>query len=808
MAGATVGEVKLSLGFDGSSVSKSADKISKDIGDKLAGVAKTIGKTFTIATAAAAAGVAGITTAGVKLYSDYEQLTGGIETLFKNAYDDVMDNANKAFMTAGLSANDYMETVTSFSASLLQGLSGDTVAAAKVADMAMVDMSDNANKMGTDISRIQDAYQGFAKQNYTMLDNLKLGYGGTASEMARLINDSGVLGDSMTVTAKTVNDVSFDKMIEAIHKVQTDLDITGTTAKEAATTIQGSLGSMKASWTNLLTGMADESQDVKPLIENLASTAGTFVENLLPVVETALNSVADLISGVAPKVIEALPSLVATIAPAIINAAISIVNSLSAQLPSLVETSINTLISCLPDLFDGAVQLFMAIVDALPVVIDALTAALPKMLDTLVRTLTSPSFLTQLLNAAITLLMAIVNALPKIITALIDALPVIIDNIISFLTNPGTIGMLLNAAVQLFFALVQAVPQILGSLLGALGSILNSVFGRVGEFFGTIFGALTEWLGSLLTPIGEFFGSVFAKIGEFVGFLGGVMGNIFNVVTAPIQAIWGFIQNIFILIAAVLATVAEWVYNTVLAPIINFVTEAINTIVSGVTGFVSAVQTVIGGIVNWTNSNVIQPIANFFSGLWSGVQAGVNAFASVFRSVFEGIKNFISGIVNGIKGFFEGLWNGIKTGVEAVKGAISNVFSAIGGIIKAPINGIISAINGVINTINGITVPDWVPVIGGAHTNFPTIPMLAQGGFVNGATQAIIGEAGAEAVLPLEQNTDNWSGLLADTLLDAMEERENTPVGNRSIIINITNAQNLDEHQLSDLMLRKLREIA
>ena len=215
--------------------SDKAEKTSKKMSSVFGNIGKFMlkaAKVAVVATTAVATGIAGITAKAVSEYADYEQLVGGVETLFKDSSDKVVEYANNAYKTAGLSANEYMDTVTSFSASLLQGLEGDTAQAAEIANTAIVDMADNANKMGTDMASIQNAYQGFAKQNYTMLDNLKLGYGGTASEMARLINDSGVLGDTMTVTADNVNSVSFDKMIEAIHTVQVEMGISGLTAEQ------------------------------------------------------------------------------------------------------------------------------------------------------------------------------------------------------------------------------------------------------------------------------------------------------------------------------------------------------------------------------------------------------------------------------------------------------------------------------------------------------------------------------------------------------------------------------------------------
>ena len=254
--------------------------------------------------AAAATGMIKLSQEATESYAQYEQYIGGVQTLFGAAADTVEDYANIAYRTAQISANDYMDTVTSFSASLLQGLNGDTAKAAEVANQAIIDMSDNANKMGTDMQSIQYAYQGFAKQNYTMLDNLKLGYGGTQAEMARLINDSGVLGDSMEVTARTVNNVSFDKMIEAIHVIQQELGITGTSALEAASTIEGSAGALKAAWQNLLTGFADPDQDLGALIDNVAASAASALDNFAPRIVAALPRIKD---GIAELAKELLP---------------------------------------------------------------------------------------------------------------------------------------------------------------------------------------------------------------------------------------------------------------------------------------------------------------------------------------------------------------------------------------------------------------------------------------------------------------------------------------------------------------------
>lgn len=239
-------------------------------------------------------------------YAQYEQLIGGVETLFKDSAPIVEGYAQNAYKTAQMSANQYMETVTGFSASLLQGLGGDTQKAAEYAHMAVVDMSDNAAKMGTSMYMIQNAYQGFAKDNYTMLDNLKLGYGGTQAEMARLVNESGVMGDSFKATAENVKDIPFDKLIEAIHKTQQQMGITGTTAEEASDTIEGSTNSMKAAWSNLLTSIADDNSDLSQSTDIFVDSAVQSADNMVPRIKRVVEGIKTMINSI---VTEAFPRL-------------------------------------------------------------------------------------------------------------------------------------------------------------------------------------------------------------------------------------------------------------------------------------------------------------------------------------------------------------------------------------------------------------------------------------------------------------------------------------------------------------------
>lgn len=427
-------------------------RFGSSLGSKVvSGFGSTIKKGFALAAkagiatiSAASAGIGAIVKSSASAYADYEQNIGGVETLFKDNADTIVKYASEAYKTAGISANDYMQNVTSFSASLLQGLGGDTAQAAEIANEAMVDMSDNANKMGTDISSIQNAYQGFAKQNYTMLDNLKLGYGGTQAEMARLINDSGVLGDSIKVDEKTVNSVSFDKMIEAIHKVQTDLDITGTTSKEAATTVSGSLGSVKAAWANLMAGMGDKNADLKNLIKEMVSTVKTFAKNIMPVIKQALSGVTTLISELAPDIAAELPQLVSDLLPQIIEAGTQIFQALVKGISDNIGTITQAAITAITTIATALIQNTGPLVQSLATIITTIAQALPTILPDLIN--------------------AIVEQIPTVIQAVIDCMPAIIDGTIQIVTAIAealvdNIDLIIDGAVQIIDALAMSLSD-------------------------------------------------------------------------------------------------------------------------------------------------------------------------------------------------------------------------------------------------------------------------------------------------------------------------------------------------------------
>lgn len=410
------------------------------------------------AVGAAATGIAVLTKNALNNYAEYEQLVGGVDTLFKDSSAKVQKYAENAYKTAGLSANEYMDTVTSFSASLLQSLGGDTETAAEMANVAITDMSDNANKMGTDMTSIQNAYQGFAKQNYTMLDNLKLGYGGTKEEMQRLIDDANALNAAQgNLTDYSID--SYADIVSAIHDVQTEMGITGTTAKEASTTIQGSVLSMKSAWGNLLVGIADDNADFKTLTEQFVDSLVTVGENIIPRINVILGGISQLVTSASTTIIPMVITTITDNLPALLQSAVALVGTLGQgiidSLPAITQAAIdilfflaNGLIDNLPTLIDGIVQVTL----------------------TIVQMLTRPDFLTQLIETAILLIMTLANGLIDAIPQLIAAIPLIIGNLIAAIVAelPSIIAM----GIDLLFALIDGIIQCIPELVAAIPTLI------------------------------------------------------------------------------------------------------------------------------------------------------------------------------------------------------------------------------------------------------------------------------------------------------------------------------------------------
>lgn len=455
------------LAEDGSVVIKikGDDSPFQKVLGKIGSAVNTAVKASAAAVGAASAGVAALGTACINAYADYEQLVGGVETLFKDSADTIQTYADNAYKTAGLSANEYMETVTSFSASLLQSLDGDTEKAAAAADLAITDMADNANKMGTAMESIQNAYQGFAKQNYTMLDNLKLGYGGTKEEMQRL------LADAEKLSGVKYDLSSYADIVEAIHVIQTEMGITGTTAKEASTTIQGSVASMKAAWANLMVGMADDTQDFDLLLSNFIESIGTVADNLLPRIGVVIEGMGKLVAGLAPEIASALPTLTNELLPNLVELGVQSISalvqgiqengdSLAAGALSIVGTLAEGIAELLPMVADTAASLAVSLADGLTESLPNIIPVAIETISTLVENLTENA--NTVIEAGIQIILALGEGLIAALPQLIETVPQIVINIANVINDnaPKLVDTALYLITRLAVGLVQAIPTL------------------------------------------------------------------------------------------------------------------------------------------------------------------------------------------------------------------------------------------------------------------------------------------------------------------------------------------------------------
>ena len=700
--------VKSSMNECQDAVNKGSSGISGALG-KIGGVVGGVAKGVTVGIGVASTAVIGLGKQAVDAYGQYEQLVGGVETLFKENASTVIKNASNAYKTAGMSANAYMETVTSFSASLLQSVGGDTVKAAEMADMAITDMSDNANKMGTSMEMIQNAYQGFAKQNYTMLDNLKLGYGGTKSEMERL------LADAQAISGIQYDISSYADVVDAIHVIQTEMGITGTTAKEASSTIQGSISAMGSAWTNLITGLADPTQNLDQLINNFVDSVITVGDNLIPRISMILESITKLISGLAPKLVAEIPNIVSQLLPSVIEGAVSIINAIVQTLPQLIDT----LIGMLPQFIAGIQQ-----------IINGIIGALPSLMQTLVSQL--PTLIPMVIDGIVGMVVTLASSLGDIIQPIIDNLPEIIISIVNALMD--NLPALIEGCVNLTIALVEALPQIIMALIEAIPqiivSIVEALFNAMPillEGVASIFGSAWDVIVGVFSGVIDFFSGLFSGVVN-------VIKTVFSPIINIISGIWDGIKNIF-------------------APVINFFSSIFSGAVNAIKSVFSAITGIFSGIWNGVK-NIFAGVKNFFSDIFSGAVNGI-------KSIFSPIVDFFSGIWKKITGIFSKVGNVIGNAISSVVGkAVNAVLSVACGII----NGFISAINfaiGLINKIPGVEISKLKKL---------EVPEMEQGGVLKKGQVGLLEGNGAEAVVPLEKNT-GWLTRIADMLDTKMTSR-------------------------------------
>lgn len=459
---------------------KKAGEDSEEAGkkfDKVKTAATALGTAAAEATAALAAAAVKLGTEVISAYADYEQLVGGVETLFKDSSGKVMEYATDAYKTAGLSANEYMETVTGFSASLISSLGGDTEKAAEYANMAITDMSDNANKMGSDMASIQNAYSGFAKQNYTMLDNLKLGYGGTREEMQRLLEDAEKLsGVKYDIS-------SYSDIIDAIHVIQTEMDITGTTAKEAEATISGSIGMLKSSFQNLITGLGDADADIDKLCDNVANSFSSVVKNVTPVIKNLAKTVPNALEGILDAIAPLLPELLemgVSLFEALLSGFTSVLPELMNTAASLVTTLVQGIIEALPLVVEAGVELLTALITNLPQIILTIVQALPQIITAVINALVNN--IPQIIETGVKLLTALITNLPQIIAEIVRAMPQIITGIVSALGEG--VPQVAEVGANLVRGLWQGIQSLAGWLWDKVSGWISSIWDGITDFFG------------------------------------------------------------------------------------------------------------------------------------------------------------------------------------------------------------------------------------------------------------------------------------------------------------------------------------
>lgn len=728
-----------------------------------------VGKGLAVAGAAAATAVTALVSKSVGAFADYEQLTGGVETLFgaggrsveeyaqsvgksvsdiQGKYDSLMsaqnvvlENANKAYMTAGMSANEYMDTVTGFSASLISSLGGDTNKAADYANSALVDMSDNANKMGTDMESIKNAYQGFAKQNYTMLDNLKLGYGGTQEEMKRLLSDAEKL------TGQRYDISSFADITQAIHAIQTQMDITGTTAKEASTTISGSWGSLKAAFQNVLVGLTTGGDMFDQSLDALINTAVTFGQNIIPAIKGALSGVGYLIEGLAPVIGETIPPLINDLAPTLANSAVSLISSLvngltqnatqfSECLSNMIIVAVAGISTVVPQLLDAASKivsnLMQGLTNSMPQIVNGAVTLIEGLVNGLVNNIPL------LIMGAVQLVASLANGLIANLPRIIDAGVNLITGIVSasYSMMPQIIQNGMQLVVNLAVGLVRAIPQLIAALPRITGAIVKG-FKSVNWFDLGLQLIKSIWEG--IKSIGsEMWNGVKEKTSELWGGVKNVVSEKLNNIKSTYDAHGRGLKGATF---AAIEGVKEY-YRTGY--------DAINQLTGGK----------LGEVVNKV-SEKMEAVKGKFSEAFGNVK---NTVMTIFENIKNGITEKISAAVNKVKEIF-----------GSIADKVSDVWGKIKGIIKAP-----KIVQKGTVSIAGVSTP--IPKLGlewNAKGGIMTRPTAF--GYANGKVQ-MGGEAGAEAILPLRAFWNNLSQYIAES-----NKGGNTITNEIKIVINADN---------------------
>lgn len=749
-----------------------------------------VGKGLAVAGAAAATAVTALVSKSVGAFADYEQLTGGVETLFgaggrsveeyaqsvgksvsdvQGKYDSLMsaqnvvlENANKAYMTAGMSANEYMDTVTGFSASLISSLGGDTNKAADYANSALVDMSDNANKMGTDMESIKNAYQGFAKQNYTMLDNLKLGYGGTQAEMKRL------LGDAQKLTGQKYDISSFADITQAIHAIQTQMDITGTTAKEASTTISGSWGSLKAAFENTLVGLTTGGEMFDQSLDALVDSAKTFGQNVIPAITGALSGVGSLIESLAPVIVAELPSMVSDILPHLVSATKSLVTGLISQLPALGKA----VLDAIPSIFDGMTDVigessvgklkgsFEGLKNTITDIFSNIGPMLKDFCEGGISTFCDAlSTAMDLASGAI----SVIEALSPVIGAVAGAIITYKGAVLLWNAAETAKNVVMGISTAAQWALnVAMTANPIGIVIVAIGALVGAfiVLWNKSEGFRNFWINLWEKVKAIVTSAWEGIKAGFEKIKNGISAVKEKVSTMWNGVKEKTSELWGGVKNV---VSEKLNNIKS-TYDAHGRGLKGATFAAIEGVKEYYRTGYDAINQLTGGklgeVVNKV-SEKMEAVKGKFSEAFGNVK---NTVMTIFENIKNGITEKISAAVNKVKEIF-----------GSIAEKVSDVWGKIKGIIKAP-----KIVQKGTVSIAGVSTP--IPKLGlewNAKGGIMTRPTAF--GYANGKVQ-MGGEAGAEAILPLRTFWNNLSQYIAES-----NKGGNTITNEIKIVINADN---------------------
>ena len=724
---------KLDKSIDG--VGESADQTTDDIKELDGGFTVLKGTMANLASQAITGLISGFAQLGKEVinvgkqaimsYADYEQLVGGVETLFgaggmsveeyaksvgksvdkvKNEYYNlreaqttVLQNASDAFETAGLSQNEYMETVTSFSASLISSLGGDTKKAAEYADRAITDMSDNANKMGTSMTDIQNAYQGFAKQNYTMLDNLKLGYGGTKEEMARLIQDASKMKDVQKELGVEVDasSMSFGNIVNAISVMQSSMGIAGTTAKEAASTISGSLNMTKASWSNLLTGMADDSANFDGLINNFVESALTFGKNILPRIQTTIQGMAKMVSGLLqqllPPILEMLPQMITETLPLIVQSVETVISTVLTLLPQIVSALsglipqiVESLTSLLPQLIQSGMSMVASLMDGIAAALPDIINMIPELIQNLVDVIVTN--LPLLIESGIGLLNALIEGLMTAIPTLIEYVPQIIQLLLAaFMTN---LPLILQAGVNILLSLIAGLTQAIPMLIKYIPTIISSIVTTLMHLLPQILQSGIQILLALINGIVQMMPALVNYIPEIINTILTVLtenlpliiemgiNTLVSLINGIVEAIPQLMEMLPTLITTIV-TVLTQNLPKIIQMGIKILVKLINGLTQALPQLISMLPTIISTIVQVLMENlplILKMGVDILMELISGIGSVLGSLGEMMLKVGSAILDAVielPGKMLEIGGnIVEGIWEGISDGYEWIKGKI------------------------------------------------------------------------------------------------------------------------------------------